>query len=243
MLWKRLSLVYLPGILGILGALAALGTRCFAADFEKQNLWVLICFVVSALVSSGVGVLAMINGETVIQDTLSKDAYTAMLVALTNIVDFTGIPAKEIRLSAFRLERRWWSFWTKRQYRFARVGLANYPPPKIGRNFAIGVVGECWKRKCSTSFLRKGNSEFSGESEWLKAPAEVRMGMSFREWKETWDRFALIMAVPVQGGEKYLGCVSLDTFSDRHSSKLRQEKVWNFLADAATTIGESLRGS
>lgn len=230
-------------MLGILGALAALGTRYFATDFDKQNLWVLVCFVVSALVSSGVGVLAMINGETVIQDNLNKDAHTAMLVALTNIVDFTGVPASDIRLSAFRIGRRWWSFWIKRQSRFARVGLASYPPPRIGRNFAIGVVGECWKRKCSTFFLRKGNSAFSGEAEWSKAPEEVRMGMSFREWKETRDRFALIMAVPVQGGERYLGCVSLDTFSDKHASKLRQDKVWNFLADAAITIAESLRGS
>jgi hypothetical protein len=240
-MWRR---IVLPAILSAVGALATVLTRALANDFNDQPVGVQVATVAAGVISLGIGGVAILNGVAAIQEKTKADAYTALLATLAKIADSTGIAATDLGLSAYHVKRCLLRPWRKKQLRITRVRLSNYPPRLTDWNWSKGVVGRCWKEKHHEVKFIRSESSYLGctPKEWLEASDDERWGMNYEEWQDT-QRYALIMAYPVQAGDKYAGCVSLDTAKDDFVPTLLSENVWTLLGDAAAAIGKSLGGA
>lgn len=248
--------VALPILIGLASAIATLGTRVFSNGFLQEPAEVKVASVVLAATVVANAVLAAKNGYSAVREKAIGDAYVTLLAALTKIVGSTQIPHGDIGLSAYRVSRklrsplclRWWPLrlpWCQVQQRIARVRLSNNPPRcTIEWVDGKGVVGECWRVKDREAmFVRRDSTYLNcNEDAWASAPAATSMGLSYEEWITT-QRYALILARPVHVGERYVGCVSLDTSKDAHVDKLLAEQSREFLGDAAAAVGKSFGGS
>ena len=245
MVWLRVwRKAVLPSILTAASASATVASRVLASDFGQQPLGARLAVYAGGVLTLCIGFLAVTSGVTAIRERTKTDAYTILLVALAKIVDMTGVDASDIGLSAFWVKRSVWRPWRKRQNRLTGVRLSTNFPPLIGWDWSKGVVGRCWKEKHNrVAFVRSDAPYLNcSQSEWNKASEEERWGMNYQEWTDT-QRYALILAYPVQAGEKYKGCVSLDATRDEHVQNLFSEPVWALLGDAATAMEKSLGGA
>ena len=101
--------------------------------------------------------------------------------------------------------------------RKARARLSNATPsPHSGWEKGKGVVGQCWKRQTDVSLdLTDPQLQNCSEDKWNERPSDLRMGLTYNEFRETTRHFKAIFASPIVSREDFVGCVSLNI--DRES--------------------------
>jgi hypothetical protein len=196
-----------------------------------------------ALITPGV---AAWNAARAHRERLARDAYEALLAALTKIVDKTRVPASDIGLHAYLIRRPFPWLCMGRQDRIARVRLSDHPPPsttvwKKGK----GYIGACWKMDLWADFefdrIYRDHLKCSSAADWAKVPADLRFGMTFDQWVRT-KAYRLVRVYPIHAkrrilpGYKYVGCISIDTLSDASVAPLLTDDVRNLVASAASFV-------
>jgi hypothetical protein len=242
--------VYLPLALGASQASIAFLIPYLKGDYQKFTArgWAVVALgVILALTTAG---LAAFNAWAARQEKLKGDAYAALLAAAAKIADAAVVPVRLIGLSAYMVRRPFPRLWHPYQTRLARVRLANFPPPStIVWTRGKGFLGECWAKqdRVIDRHIPTRYREYLGcdEAKWLSAPPELRVGLSFREWEGTQQRYKYIRVAPIltPSGDsyRYAGCVSLDTGDDQSAQKLATDQVRELLLDAAGALMAALR--
>jgi len=245
--WRR---VYWPLILGATQAMVSLVIPYLKGDYQQfsPRAWaVVIAGLALAVATAG---LAAFNAWGARQEKLKSDAYAALLAAAAKIADAAVVPVRLFGLSAYAVRRPFPRFWNPHQARLARVRLANFPPPStIVWTRGKGFLGECWAKqdRVIDRHIPTRYKDYLGcdEARWLSAPPEMRVGLSFREWEGTQQRYKYIRVAPIltPSGDRYryVGCVSLDTGDDQSSQKLGTDQVRELLLDAAGALEAALR--
>lgn len=247
-MWRR---VYLPIAFGALQALIGVAVPYVKGEYDRLPArgWLAVgSGVVIGLVTAA---LAAWNATEAGREKLRGDAYAALLAALAEIAHVAGVSAREIGLSAYAVRRKRFRVWMRYQSRLARVRLANFPPPStIVWTRGKGFLGECWAKQdwVIDRHIPTRYENYLGcdEQTWLSAPPELRVGLDFREWQATQDRYKYIRVAPIltfrpDGTHRYVGCVSLDTSEDGNAEALASDDVRVLLLDAAHALEAALR--
>jgi hypothetical protein len=240
----------LPLALGASQALTGIVIPYLKGDYRNFTArgWAVV-FAGMALAVTTAG-LAAFNAWAARQEKLKSDAYAALLAAAAKIADAASVSVRQVGLSAYAVRRPIPRLWHPYQARLARVRLANFPPPStIVWTRGKGFLGECWAKqdRVIDRHIPTRYQDYLGcdETKWLSAPAELRVGLSFREWEGTQQRYKYIRVAPIltpRGDSyRYVGCVSLDTGDDQSSQKLGTDEVRELLLDAAGALGAALR--
>jgi hypothetical protein len=243
-MWSR---AIFPFLLALAQAAVVFAGVYFKDDFSKLPKPVQFAAYAGfalALITPGV---AAWNAARAHRERLGRDAYEALLAALTKIVDKTRVQASDIGLHAYLVRRPFPWFCMARQERIARVRLSDHPPPsttvwKKGK----GYIGACWKNDLWADFqfdrIYAAHLNCASAADWAKVPEELRFGMTFDEWART-KAYRLVRVYPIHarrrifGGYRYVGCISLDALSDASVAALLTDDVRNLVASAAAFVG------
>jgi hypothetical protein len=242
-MWSRAAF---PFLLAFAQAAAVFFAAFFKDDFTRQShSFRLATYAGLAFAVITPGVAAW-NATRAHRERLGRDAYEALLAALTKIVDKTRIPASELGLHAY-LVRRPLPWFDARQERIARVRLSDHPPPStIVWKEGKGYVGACWKTDLWADFefdrIYKDHVSCKSAQDWAKVPVELRFGMTYEEWLRT-RAYPLVRVYPIHAkrrifsGYRYVGCISIDTVSRSSVARLLSDDVRDLVASAAAFVG------
>jgi len=132
---------------------------------------------------------------------------------LAHAIDF-----RELGLAVYRRERRWWWPFTVRLVRLYRVRSSLRPATaNVTWKPGKGVAGACVERGVVVAVDLAQMYDDLGpldENSWNALADDVKMGLSWREYLETLDKYAVVIAVPViddsRRQARIRGCVVLD---------------------------------
>jgi hypothetical protein len=243
-MWSR---AVFPFLLAVAQTAAVFCATYFAADFAALPFRVRAATYAGFALAIVTPAVAAWNASRAHRERLGRDAYEALLAALTKIVDKTRVQASDIGLHAYLVRRPFPWFGMARQERIARVRLSDHPPPSttVWTKYK-GYIGACWKNDLWADFqfdrIYAGHLDCSSAEQWENVPAELRFGMTFDEWSRT-KAYRLIRVYPIHvksrifGGYEYAGCISLDTLSEASIARLLTDDVRNLIASAAAFVG------
>lgn len=168
----------------------------------------------------------------------AEDAMRALPWAVNEL---TGAPVRPLGASTWVVVG-FWRF--KRLYRLARERVDDIPTPsEIRWTKGKGVIGMCWntgrEQVIDTGSLY---AEYAGcdQASWNMAPAEVRSGMSHRDFTRIEGKYGTVVAVPVTcKGEKVIGVVALDA-PPGHHEELADPAVVEAVGHAAVVVANLL---
>jgi hypothetical protein len=130
--------------------------------------------------------------------------------------------------------------------RVAKVRLGSAPPGSgIVWTQGKGVIGRCWvEDKAIVMDSAAAYAPFMTVSreEWQRqVPADVRLNLTFGEFKRIRGRYASVIAVPVRDRTGAVrGCVVADILRDAPGRVLFDDKAQATLAEAAVAVGNAL---
>jgi hypothetical protein len=247
-MWAR---AFFPFLLALGQAAAVFCATHLKDDFAKLPVGVRVASLAGFALSIVTPGVAAWNASRAHRERLGRDAYEALLAALTKIVDKTRVPASDIGLHAYLVRRPFPWICMARQDRIARVRLSDHPPPStIVWRDGKGYIGACWKTDLWADFefdrIYKDHLNCASAVDWAKVPEELRFGMTYEEWRRT-RAYRLVRVYPIHakrrifGDYKYVGCISLDTLADASVSALLTNEVRNLVASAAAFVGAATR--
>lgn len=185
------------------------------------------------------------------------DAHNQLNAMMQKILQRQRVDPGLVGLHLYMLKREWWPgstkwFWKiprprfrKRQERLARLRLSNNPPASgIVWAEGKGVVGRSMANPgTAVRFLKSDYTAHVGctEQAWAAVPPDETMGLSFSEWKIT-QRYEFIVAVPIQEGERYVGCITLDTTDASVAPRLDRPDITAILLDSAVSMATVVQG-
>lgn len=227
-------------VLLIVQTVSQLGTTITAMAWATEGgAWHFFA-VLSVVLAFYNGCAAIWKSHRLEQARQKSEAQIALNAALTKIMQKARVNPDVVGLHAYVVRRSFFPWQAPHQERVARLRLSNYPPASgtlWGPN--KGVVGQCWARRHQIVVLEPGKSLPQllqcTEAEWNAAPEEQRQGLSFNEWEAT-RRYTYIAAVPVQAGERYVGCITIDTVEPGSADRLKIAAVRDILLDTAGTM-------
>ncbi len=130
----------------------------------------------------------------------------------------SGLDYRDLGIAVYRTHRRWWWPFTHRVSRMQRVRAAHRP---VSSNIAFtrgkGVIGRCVETQAVAAYdLAQMYADLGQptEAEWAALPADVSLNLSYAEYRENRDKYAVVIASPIiddsSAVAKVRGCIVLD---------------------------------
>lgn len=245
-MWKRVGLPVVGGLVGSAGTAITTWLTIRQLEPKWQAITGFSLTVIGLLWSV---YLAWRNGRLAVKEKQDRDCMIALHAALAEITGAFQMPARSFGLSAYWVRRPWFRWWRPTQVRISHLRLSSGQPSLIGWDWKTGVVGRCWAQKSQSLLCVPGQSPLANckSDAWSQAPPEAKFNMSYEQWQETQDRYAFVMAFPVQSDEKYLGCISLDavrTISQQELARLvdKRTELQECLGLAAKAVRGAMLG-
>jgi hypothetical protein len=158
------------------------------------------------------------------------------------IVDQVGpdLDYRDLGLAVYRTERVWWWPPRHRLRRLHRVRASRRPTTSdVKWGPGKGVIGACVTRgEVVAVDLGKMYRDLGDrtEAEWPQLPDDVRLGLSYAEYLDVRDKYAVVIATPVIDDSgvrsKVLGCLALDGPEGRFA-ELTSDETLGILNSAA----------
>jgi hypothetical protein len=158
------------------------------------------------------------------------------------IVDQVGnaLDYRDLGIAVYGLRRVWWWPPSQRLMRLYRVRASRRPATSnIVWRPGKGVIGACVERQDVVAVDLKQMYDdlgFRTEDEWATVPADMRLGLSYGDYLDVRDKYAVVVASPLiddSGGRaRVRGCVALDGPEGRFAD-LTTDEVLGLLNSAA----------
>lgn len=151
------------------------------------------------------------------QRDLADVQLTAAAWAIVDLVGH-GLDYRDLGLAAYRVERVWWTPWKQRLRRVHRVRASRRPvTSRIVWAPGKGVIGRCVaKGEVALYDLHRMYDDLGAPTaaEWMTLPDDLRLGLTYAEYLDVRDKYAVVVATPViddSGAHSaVVGCVALD---------------------------------
>jgi hypothetical protein len=135
-----------------------------------------------------------------------------LTTSLVLIAREPGAPWDEIGVQAF-LVTGW--LWRKRQSRIAKVRLSSIASSGVTWTKDKGVIGRCWETR-TNQWAQLEDPPFSElattpEATWNQLRSSATYGLSYADYRALGQKYGTVAAVPIMAGDKYIGCITLDT--------------------------------
>lgn len=236
----------------LLAAVAGIVLALAGAEIVTVSSRVLVaCIVVSAALAA----LATIGGAwgewRKRRLGQSRDLVEMTLnAAVWAIVDHVGprLDYRDLGLAAYRMEKRWWWPFRPRLRRLHRVRPSRRPVTSDVRwEPGKGVIGTCISQGAVVaSDLTQMYRDLGQPSreEWASLPEDVRQGLSYEEYLDVRDKYAVVVASPIiddtGATSRVVGCVALDG-PDGLFAELTSDEVLGLLNSAAQGLLQQVR--
>ena len=130
----------------------------------------------------------------------------------------SGLDYRDLGIAVYRLERRWWWPFSSRLRRLQRVRAAHRPvSSNITFTVGKGVIGRCVATQAVAAYdLAQMYADLGHptEAEWAALPADVSLNLSYAEYLDNRDKYAVVIASPIIDDSstkaEVRGCIVLD---------------------------------
>lgn len=165
---------------------------------------------------------------------------------LVELEEATGVSARQLGVSAYRLRRRVLPFRRRRLERLVRLQLVIRVTSGIAWRTGVGVIGQCVERgEDVIENLAALDEQLADvdEAEWKTLPADLTFGLSFREYAKVRGKFEVVLATPIITetplGSRVIGCIAVD--SPQHAfGALASDQTRGLVAAAAVPLAALL---
>ena len=183
--------------------MAALGTACYQIEIAMKKFGLL---------------------QTETDPRLQDKLNTALSHSAAEVADITRVNIRDIGIHLWIISNEE-GVAEPVLVRKARVRLSQATPsPHSGWAKGIGVVGQCWEQQAEIILdLTNPQLQNCSEDNWNELDSELRMGLTYNEFRETTHYFKAIFAVPIVSEQEFIGCVSLNIDRD---SKVPFNTLW-----------------
>jgi len=160
------------------------------------------------------------------------------------VVDQVGsLDFRELGIAAYRVDHAWWSPWRLRLQRVHRVRASRRPVSSdVAWRPGKGVIGRCVTQgEVVAVDLAQLYAELGrpGEQEWARLPPERRLGLSYAEYLDLRDKYAVVVASPIIDDSgprsRVVGCLALDGPAGRLAD-LTTDEVLGLLTFTGQTL-------
>lgn len=159
-----------------------------------------------------------------------------------------GLDYRDLGVAAYRIGRRWWWPFSSRLVRVERVRPSRRPTAsQVSWRPGKGVIGACVAKgevvavDVAQMYRDLGSPT---EEEWETVPAEIRQGLSYVEYLDVRDKYAVVIAAPIiddaGSSSNVVGCIALDGPEGRFQ-ELQSDEVLGLLNSTATTLLHQVR--
>jgi hypothetical protein len=173
---------------------------------------------------------------------LAELTLTTTIWAVVDQVD-PPLDYRDLGIAAYALKPVWWWPWRARLRRVHRVRASRRPVssdvawrPGKGAIGACVVRGEVVAVDLAQMYADLGEPT---EEEWLRVPDDIRLGLSYEEYLNVRDKYAVVVATPViddsGSRSRVVGCVALDAPAGRLAD-LTTEEVLGLLNFASQAL-------
>ncbi|MFP5283736.1 MAG: hypothetical protein ACLGIF_09830 [Actinomycetes bacterium] len=130
----------------------------------------------------------------------------------------SGLDFRDLGMAVYAVGRPWWRPWVTRLRRVHGVRASRRPvASNISWRPGKGVIGACVQQgevvavDLDQMYAALGDPT---EQEWAEVPADVRLGLSYREYRDVRGKYAVVIASPLiddaRTPARVRGCVVLD---------------------------------
>lgn len=245
---KALAKTFAALLAAVAGAVLALnGSRLVHASTR-----VLVASVITSAALAAVTTIASAWGEWRGRRLAERRELAAISLeaAAWAIVDqvASGLDYRDLGVAAYRIRRRWWWPFSPRLVRVERVRPSRRPVAShVSWRPGKGVIGACVaKGEVVAVDLAQMYRDLGSptEQEWETVPAEIRQGLSFTEYLDVRDKYAVVIAAPIiddtGSSSTVVGCVALDGPEGRFA-ELQSDEVLGLLNSTAVTLLRQVR--
>jgi hypothetical protein len=159
-----------------------------------------------------------------------------------------GLDYRDLGVAAYRVGRHWWWPFRPLLFRVERVRPSRRPVAShVSWRPGKGVIGACVARgevvavDVAQMYRDLGSPT---EQEWETVPAEIRQGLSYEEYLDVRDKYAVVVAAPIIDdtgpSASVVGCIALDGPEGRFA-ELQSDEVLGLLNFTASTLLHQVR--
>jgi hypothetical protein len=159
-----------------------------------------------------------------------------------------GLDYRDLGVAAYRIRRRWWWPFRAQLARVERVRPSRRPvASRVSWQPGKGVIGACVAKgevvavDVAQMYRDLGSPT---EDEWETVPPEIRQGLSYDEYLDVRDKYAVVVAAPIIDdagpSASVVGCVALDGPEGRFA-ELQSDEVLGLLNSTAATLLHQVR--
>jgi hypothetical protein len=129
-----------------------------------------------------------------------------------------GLDYRDLGIAIYRTYRRWWWPFSQRLRRLQRVRASHRPvSSNITFTTGKGVIGRCVETQAVAAYDLAQMYRDLGrptEAEWEALPADVSLNLSYSEYLDARDKYAVVIASPIiddsAAQARVRGCIVLD---------------------------------
>jgi hypothetical protein len=165
---------------------------------------------------------------------------------LVGLEEATGINARQLGVSAYRVRRSVWPFMKTRLERLLREQLVIRVSSGIAWRPGVGVIGQCIQRgEDIVENLAALDEQLSDvtPSEWPTLGDDLTYGFTYEEFLRVRGKYGVVLASPMiketPRGSRVIGCVAVDAPADAFSV-MASESIRGLVAAAAVTLAALL---
>lgn len=151
-----------------------------------------------------------------------------------------GLDYRDLGIAVYRTYRPWWWPFHARLRRVQRV-RASHRPVSSNITFTLGkgVIGRCVETQAVAAYDLTQMYRALGqpsESDWANLPADITLNLSYAEYLDARDKYAVVIASPMiddsSSQAEVRGCIVLDG-PDGRFGELNTDEVLALLNSAA----------
>jgi len=206
----------------LLAAVAAVVLALDGADAIEAPIRVLVACIVTSAALAAVSTIGSAWGEWRSRRAGRRREVVEILLesAAWAVVDQVGPPLdyRDLGIAAYRTERSRWRPWRNQLRRVHRVRASRRPVSSdVEWRPGKGVIGTCVSRgEVVAVDMARLYAELGEPSaaEWAQVPEDTRLGLSYAEYLDLRDKYAVVVATPIIDDtgprSRVIGCVALD---------------------------------
>ncbi len=235
---------------------AAAGVAAIAGlglGLHETGAWTPPQWLIVTLIVAGVLVAFVTAAEAAIDqrrhgraNELREQARAVLSPLLLEIEEATGINARQLGVSAYRVRRRLWPFSQARLERLLRLQLLIRVSSGIAWRPGVGVIGQCVQRgEDIVENLAALDEQLSDvpRHEWASLGDDLTYGFTYEEFLRVRGKYGVVLASPMIKetplGSRVIGCVAVDAPAGAFAS-LASEEIRGLVAAAAVTLAALL---
>jgi hypothetical protein len=165
---------------------------------------------------------------------------------LLELEEATGINARQLGVSAYRLRQHIWPFAKPRLERLLRLQLLIRVSSGIAWRPGLGVIGQCIQRgEDVVENLAALDEQLSDvlPDEWASLGDDLTYGFSYEEFLRVRGKYGVVLASPMIKetplGSRVIGCVAVDAPANAFAV-MASEGIRGLVAAAAVTLAALL---